>query len=335
MSRTIGGCRTVNGTDDADSILIGNTLFVSKTGTDATAVRQKIAKQYLTIAAAITAASSGDEIIVYPGTYAESITLKDGVRINCQPGVTIDGKITVGNGTHYFLGRAILTNTTGDDTILYTGNSSAVGYFEFHSCASGTGWAINKTGAGYLELTYFREITAISGGTGAIKTSAGTLHAFGQIVYHAAGYTGTDLVLFDTGTTGNQIVVDQITRTDESKRFFYSKAGNNRIYFREGRGYFQYDAGETILAASASHSAIRCAPAAATVAPIVITGSSLLVDGLSLITTGGTGVNSVYAGSALNISLKRCEGNKILNANVTLIENSDFTFDSTLRTGNP
>lgn len=335
MTLVFGGCRTVNSATGVSSVTVGNTLFVSKTGVDATGARQNFAKHYLTITAAIAAASSGDMIEVFPGTYTESITLATGVRIYCHVGVTIAGKITVGNGTHYFQGRAILTNASGDDNILFTGNASTEAYFEFHSATPGTGWAVNKTGAGYLELSYFRSITCGTGSTGAITTTAGTLHGFGQIVQNTAGYTGTDLIKFDTGTTGNQLAVDQVLRTDQSKRAIYSKDGNNRIYFRIVRGYVQYDAGETILAANASHASIMCAPAAATVAPIVIAGSMLLVDGVSLISTGGTGVVAVYAGSAKNISLKRCEGNLLLHSNVTLIENSTYTYDSTLRTGNP
>jgi len=49
---------------------VGNTLIVAKSG-----------GQYTTIQSAVTAASSGDTVLVYPGEYDEAITLKDGVDI--------------------------------------------------------------------------------------------------------------------------------------------------------------------------------------------------------------------------------------------------------------
>lgn len=68
---------------------VGNTVFVSKDGNDGTGAREKFNLPFLTISAAITAATSGDTIIVYPGTYSETLTLKDGVNFYFYDGVTI------------------------------------------------------------------------------------------------------------------------------------------------------------------------------------------------------------------------------------------------------
>lgn len=66
----------------ASSVLTGNTLWVDKVnGNDGTAVRGRLDKPYLTISAAITAASSGDVVLVLAGTYNETLTMKAGVSV--------------------------------------------------------------------------------------------------------------------------------------------------------------------------------------------------------------------------------------------------------------
>src|SRR4051794_17790531 len=45
---------------------------------------------FSTIQAAVDAAVAGDHIVVYPGTYNEQVTLKNGVHFSFRPGVTIE-----------------------------------------------------------------------------------------------------------------------------------------------------------------------------------------------------------------------------------------------------
>ncbi|MGK3945876.1 hypothetical protein ABK046_46965, partial [Streptomyces caeruleatus] len=69
------GIKITNNTDDITlgaETLIGNSLFVSKSGNNATAVRGDLVNHYLTIASALAAAQSGDTVFVFPGTYTES-----------------------------------------------------------------------------------------------------------------------------------------------------------------------------------------------------------------------------------------------------------------------
>lgn len=73
-------------------ILITGTLWVAKNGADANS--GSIASPFLTIGAAITAATSGTTIFVQPGTYTENLTLKAGVSIQGQYART---SIVVGN----------------------------------------------------------------------------------------------------------------------------------------------------------------------------------------------------------------------------------------------
>ncbi len=69
------------------------TLWVSLTGNNATAVRGNMAKPYQTIAAAITAATAGDLVIVYHGDYTASgkIAMKNGVNVCFYQGARIRG----------------------------------------------------------------------------------------------------------------------------------------------------------------------------------------------------------------------------------------------------
>jgi len=71
-------------------LTIANSLFVTKNGSDVTGLRTRLDKPFVTIQAAINAAASGDVVIVYPGTYDEQITLKNGVNIYLHDGVIID-----------------------------------------------------------------------------------------------------------------------------------------------------------------------------------------------------------------------------------------------------
>lgn len=52
---------------------VGNSVFVSKSGDDATGVRGRFDRQFLTIQAAVNAWQEGDTIIIYPGTYDEQV----------------------------------------------------------------------------------------------------------------------------------------------------------------------------------------------------------------------------------------------------------------------
>ncbi len=104
------------------SLPVNNTAHVNKGGNDGTALIDRFDKPFLTIQAAITAASSGDIVIVYPGTYTEQITLKNGVNLYLYDGVTItyaavSGAATITDNTVAvtcsILGRGAITRTLG------------------------------------------------------------------------------------------------------------------------------------------------------------------------------------------------------------------------------
>jgi hypothetical protein len=92
--------------DDTDAPTVRTTLGIGSTGkmlwvdsvngNDGTAATARFDKPYLTCAAAKTAASSGDVIIVRPGSYTPTVSLaKDGVNWYFHPGTTV----TLANNT--------------------------------------------------------------------------------------------------------------------------------------------------------------------------------------------------------------------------------------------
>ncbi len=106
------------------SVSVGKTLFVDITyGNDTTAKPYDPAYAYATIAAAVTAAISGDLIWVRPGTYPVSTNiLKEGVSFYCDKGVKItstsllfNADTTTGGTTltlpYFFLGHAFINDT--------------------------------------------------------------------------------------------------------------------------------------------------------------------------------------------------------------------------------
>ncbi len=343
MTLGFAGCRTVsNRSSGVSSVTVGNTLFVSKTGLDSSGARQNFAKHYLTIAAAITAASSGDTIVIYPGTYTENITCKDGVALYLLEGAIINGLVTIGNGTHRIGGMGTFTGN-GDHCISITGNSSSNVSIQYHTCTGASGYrAISKTGAGFAEVTYARATYAGSAaGSVAIYTSgASSFHYFGQVVSHVTGSTATDICLFDTGTGAVLLNIDQVNRTDTSKRAIYSKAGNNRIYFNYVAGYLQIDGtGISNISGKGSFGSIKCEPAAATVAPIVVSGttSSVKLINLKLAVTGATANTvAVYGGTAQTVIFNgQVISNKLLHSNISVGGAGEFVNDTSMDTGNP
>ena len=90
-----------------------NTLFVDLGFGAVAGIRERIDKPWNTIGAAITAAISGDTVHIRAGSYTEDITLKNGVDIHCEEGVTINGKITDAAAT-------VVCNLTGNAILIDT-----------------------------------------------------------------------------------------------------------------------------------------------------------------------------------------------------------------------
>lgn len=111
------------------AVAAGNMLVVSKDGSDSTGSREDVSLPFLTLAAAKAAATSGDLILVYPGTYNERNLLKNGVNWHFLPGANItytgsvDGAIwdnsssgTTGAITSRITGKAKFTHNGSQAT---------------------------------------------------------------------------------------------------------------------------------------------------------------------------------------------------------------------------
>lgn len=125
------------------SVNVTATLYVTKGGVDATGLRGRLDKPFLTIAAAQTAASSGDVIIVYPGTYSEGTLGKSGVRYHF-----IDGAILSSGTSPAFTNAGSISFTVSGDAEIIT--------------TSGTPLFITSTGT--VSITA-KKITSTSGTT--------------------------------------------------------------------------------------------------------------------------------------------------------------------------
>lgn len=110
------------------NITRGNTLFVSKTGDDATASRENMACHYETVEAAIADAQSGDTVVVYTGVYLLSTPIqKQGVSVYLMPFAELSGNgvpvaqlhnnelfFIYGNGILSATGAAVIDQNSAD-----------------------------------------------------------------------------------------------------------------------------------------------------------------------------------------------------------------------------
>lgn len=157
----------------------GNTYGVAKFIVSADATQGN----YTTIAAALTASSSGDTIFLRTGTYTENLTLKAGVNLvafECDaltPNVTIIGKATfTAAGTVSISGIRLQTNS--DFVLAVTGTAASIVNLEncYLNCTNNTGISFSSSDATAI-ISLFNCISNL-GTTGIAlytSTSAGTI----------------------------------------------------------------------------------------------------------------------------------------------------------------
>ena len=209
---------------------------------------------YSTIQAAITAASAGTTILVGTGTYAETLTLKDGVDLfglgysdTGGYGVYVTKLLVVGN-TDMITGQATgtsnisnmffkLTTSTGGLTcsVLKLGNGSVFFYNSVLSLSASTG-----TG------THYTVTTDAASGIATFRHSQVTAaNPLGTLANIAAVYSFTngDVELFDTtvnmsanGSTlaaiyvnGGTVALDDVQVTANSAAGVYRNAGTVNV----------------------------------------------------------------------------------------------------------
>lgn len=166
---------------------------------------------HTTIASAITSASSGDTIVVYPGTYTEDLTGKGGVNISglssfntySDPSANNKGVIILGNFTTPASGNMIITNvqlkSNGSNIITSATSSVAV---TFDNCYLNY---LNNTGisasAGVVNIV---NCTGPQSGTGSLFAMSGTARLdivnsnFIGVTTTASTQTGGTLIMQNT-----------------------------------------------------------------------------------------------------------------------------------------
>lgn len=122
------------------SVSVGNTLFVDAVnGNDATGVVGSASKPYLTLAAAKTAAASGQLVWVRPGSYVVTDTiLKNGVNWNFDAGASVTKTQTSGSiGIIDDAGASITSTVYGQGDFLHiVGAGSDTGCVKVSNSAS-------------------------------------------------------------------------------------------------------------------------------------------------------------------------------------------------------
>jgi len=152
---------------------VGKTLFVDGTnGSDAIAIRSRADKPFLTIQGALNAGVSGDTVQVRSGTYAEFLTLKNGVNLTFDPGASLT--YTSGSGTAVSDGAVAADCVITGLQIAATGSGTIHG-FELSnsasdvdvqantiSCAATTGGSAVKVSSGTLRLQALKLSSTVS-----------------------------------------------------------------------------------------------------------------------------------------------------------------------------
>lgn len=190
----------------------GNLLWVDKSGNDGTAVAGRSEKPYLTIAAAVAAASSGDTVVVRPGTYDERNLLKNGVYLHFEAGAVVeytgtnDGAIFDDSATG--ANGAVETKITGDGRFIYAGTSAA----------ATTPHVFNITNAGtHIDCTaqeaFMNMTTTPASAPAAIFQSAGYIKFLGHAIEANVGALGVNASCYKWEGGDSDIVVERLLAT--------------------------------------------------------------------------------------------------------------------------
>ena len=141
---------------------------------------------FTTIAAALTAATSGMDIFIRPGTYTENLTLKAGVNLVAYqadaytPNVIINGKCTATfSGTCSLSGICLQTNS--DYCLVVSGANPTFVNLKGCYIYALNNTAINMTGGSKIQIYDSKADTGTSGVTYFQKSGNGAIKIFGGV----------------------------------------------------------------------------------------------------------------------------------------------------------
>ena len=242
---------------------VGNTLTVDAVyGNDAAGAAEPYTKPFLTIGAALSAASAGQLVFVNPGTYTESITVPANVslngagaqavviqRLNVTSNVTL---LTMGSNSRAENFTANLSSSSNVDLIgvdfpngtvptaklrnsIWTVTSTATGSPTILGCRSSGTSATTFTAANMIQRSSINVISSSAGTTRGILVSGSNRFSVRDIVIYARG-SGANIVgvettdagaFFDCKTTTINGTTHDINRTAGTIQLGFTDLVNN------------------------------------------------------------------------------------------------------------
>jgi|TARA_R110000744_G_scaffold205725_1_gene324383 hypothetical protein len=156
------------------SIYVGNTIFVSKLGDDATGAREDRTKQYITLNAAIAGAVSGDTIIVSNGTYTETNTninainnTLTSINIVLEDKVILNTFIQCSNKDLSIVGKNSILDGGSDPALHFTGSGTKNLFLDLFKVTSSVGASaiyIDSVNSADLNIHYLFNLKPNSSG---------------------------------------------------------------------------------------------------------------------------------------------------------------------------
>lgn len=232
---------------------------------------------FSTIAAALTAASSGQTIFIRPGTYTENLTLKAGVNLaaftgdSLTPNVTIIGKLTfTAAGTVSISGIRLQTNS--DFFLAVTGASSSKVNLRncYLNCSNNTGISFTSSDA-----TSLIQIDSCRGDIGTTGISLFTSSSAGELKLYWSEILNTGL-----STTASTASAGTISFRFCRTMFPFSNSGTGSI--------------------NATHTLINTESINTTSLTLGSSGNNSLTN--LILRSGTASALSVGAGAAANVS---------------------------------
>lgn len=241
---------------------IGNFLRVDAVyGNDVLGAANPYSVPFKTIGAALTAASSGQTVFVFPGTYNEALTMKSGVALrgtNIQT-VIIQKTNVVADTTLLTmasqcrvedvtlnLSSAANVNLVGIDLPSGTSTSSKIRVIVLNVTSSGTGGNVYGIQSAGTSATGFSTSSTIRGSTiNVITSNTGTVSR-GVIVNGPNRFSARDTIISASGPTGSNIVGVETTNAGAFAEIKTSTVNGTLYDINQSTGVIQLSATDLI-----------------------------------------------------------------------------------------